>query len=156
MPLHFLNGSIVHTVIYVVCTAGTLFKMLACMFKWTETLFAKCLFAVLCVVWCVYTLYIVMSERSAAARICGCSLSRRRRMTDKRRSVPYADARLTRSSLFRVLNSRINTIVAGAKQITAISHWLSSLCVTIWCFLLCSNLNPNRWLGWITDSLNHS
>ncbi len=37
-------------------------------------------------------------------------------------------------SLFRVLNSRINTIVAGAKQITAISHWLSSLCATIWCF----------------------
>ncbi len=37
-------------------------------------------------------------------------------------------------SLFRVLYSRINTIVAGAKQITAISHWLSSLCATIWCF----------------------
>ncbi len=48
----------------------------------------------LCVVWRVYTLYIVMSERPAAARICTCSLSRR--MTDKRCSV-YA--RLTRSSL---------------------------------------------------------
>ncbi len=107
------------------------------MFKWTETLFAKCLFAVLCVVWCVYTLYIVMSERSAAARICGCSLSLSlspsRRMTDKRRSV-CGCALNSLVSLFRVLNSRINTIVAGAKQITAISHWLSSLCTTIWCF----------------------
>ncbi len=155
MPLHFLNGnvSIVHTVIYVVCTAGTLFKMLAYMFKWTETLFAKYLFAVLCVVWCVYTLYIVMSERSATARICGCSLSLSLSLAPYRMRM---HARLTRSSLFRILNSRINTIVAGAKQITAISHWLSSLCATIWCFLLCSNLNPNRWLGWITDSLNHS
>ncbi len=58
----------------------------------------------LCSMVCV-TLYIVMSERSATARICGCSLS-------LSRSVPYA--RLTRSSLFRILNSRINTIVAGA------------------------------------------
>ncbi len=87
--------------------------MLACMFKLTETLFAKCLFAVLCVVWCVYTLYRnVLNDLPllgfAAARS---SLS-----------LSYADARLTRSSLFRVLNSRINTIVAGAKQITAISH----------------------------------
>ncbi len=110
------------------------------MFKWTETLFAKCLFAVLCVVWCVYTLYIVMSERSAAARICGCSLSLSLSLSlsknDRQKTLCTVCGCALNSlvSLFRVLNSRINTIVAGAKQITAISHWLSSLCTTIWCF----------------------
>ncbi len=119
------------------------------MFKWTETLFAKCLFAVLCVVWCVYTLYIVMSERSAAARICGFSLSlslSRSRSHSRALSrslslwqtkdAPYRMRMRANSlvSLFRVLNSRINIIVDGAKQITSISHWLSSLCATIWCF----------------------
>ncbi len=105
------------------------------MFKWTETLFAKCPFAVLCVVWCVYTLYIVMSERSAAARICGCSLSKKKKI-DRQKTLRTVCGCALNSlvSLFRVLNSRINTIVAGAKQITAISHWLSSLCATIWCF----------------------
>ncbi len=110
------------------------------MFKWTETLFAKCLFAVLCVVWCVYTLYIVMSERSAAARICGCSLSLSLSLSlsknDRQKTLHTVCECALNSlvSLFRVLNSRINTIVAGAKQITSISHWLSSLCTTIWCF----------------------
>ncbi len=99
------------------------------MFKWTETLFAKCLFAVLCVVWCVYTLYFVMSERFAAAL----SLSKKNDRQKTLRTV-CGCALNSLVSLFRVLNSRINTIVAGAKQITAISHWLSSLCATIWCF----------------------
>ncbi len=86
----------------------------------------------------VYTLY-RMSERSAAARICGCSLV----------SLSLVcDARLTRSSLFRVLNSRINTIVAGAKQITAIPIDYQVLCATIWCFLFVFE-SESESLAWV-------
>ncbi len=60
-------------------------------------LIAKCLFAVLCVVWSVFTLYIVMSEQPAAARIYACSLSKKKKKNDRQKTL--------RISTFNMLSS---------------------------------------------------